>query len=60
MYKVYVCMHACMHVCMYLCPYVFFSSFIVTMYEYQQSTSVHNFSRNVGATFEILGAERVK
>jgi len=40
--------------------YVFFSSFIVTMYEYQQSTSVHNFSRNVGATFEILGTRRVK
>jgi hypothetical protein len=37
----YVCMHACMHARMHVCM----CSFIVTMYEYQQSTSVHNFSQ---------------
>jgi hypothetical protein len=44
----------------YVCIYVFFSSFIVTMCDYLQSTSVHNFSGNLGATFEILGSRRVK
>jgi len=47
-----------MYVCVYVCMlHVFFSSFNGT--EYQQSTSVHNISKNVGATFEILGARRV-
>jgi hypothetical protein len=54
MYTVYACMYV------FICECVFLSSFIVAMYEYQQSTSVHNFSRNLGATFEILGAGRVK
>ena len=49
-----------MYVCVCVCVYVFFSSFIVAIYDYQQSTSVRNFSRNLAATFEILGARRVK
>jgi hypothetical protein len=65
---VYICMYVGMYICMHVCMCIFvrtyvcmcsFSSFNGTKYEYQQSTSVHNFSKNVGATFEILGSRRV-